>query len=38
MEGGGCRQRLTSAGMTGALRCLKQAARLMRSKCMEAVA
>ena len=38
MEGGGCRQRLLSAGMSGALRCLEQAASLMSSKRMEAVA
>lgn len=38
MEGGGCRQRLPSAGVAGVLRCLEQAARLMSSKRMEAVA
>jgi len=37
MEGGGCRQRLPSAGMSGALRCLERAASLT-CKRMEAVA
>jgi hypothetical protein len=38
MDGGGCRQRLQNAGMSGALRCLEQAATPMSSKHMEAVA
>ncbi len=38
MEGGGCRQRLPSAGMSGASRCLEQAATPMSPKRMEAVA
>lgn len=37
MEGGGCRQRLPSAGVSGALRCLERAASLI-SKRTEAVA
>lgn len=38
MDGGGCRQRLLSAGMPGALRRLEQAAGPMQYKRMEAVA
>lgn len=38
MDGGGCRQRLLSAGMPGVLSCLEQAATPMSSKHMEAVA
>jgi hypothetical protein len=38
MEGGGCSQQLTGAGMSGALRCERYAAFLASIKRREAVA